>query len=173
MNNEVCFNQESLIKIDDMVIDNLKNLARKNNSGKYRLCLHHNPQDNLHEMFIVCSKGGYIRPGKHLNTTESHTIIDGAMLVIIFEENGQIREVFEVSKEKYHTYRIDTDTYHMQIPLTEQVVYYEVRLGPFTDKGNVFPNWAPDPRDTENVRVYMEGMKKRIHDFVGAKGSVL
>jgi cupin fold WbuC family metalloprotein len=169
MNQEVYFNQEKIIKVDSNTIEGLKSKAKVNASGKYRLCMQHNSQDNLHEMFIVRKKGDYCRPDKHLYTTESHTIVDGAMLVIIFEEDGQIKELFELSKDKYHTYRIDTNMYHMQIPLTEQVVYYEVKLGPFTDKSNIFPEWAPEPHDTEKVTAYMKELDIKIRNFRGKK----
>lgn len=166
MSEEAYFNQESIIKVDTKVIEELKSKARANASGKYRLCMQHSSQDNLHEMFVVRSKGDYGRPDKHFYTTESHTIVDGAMLVILFEEDGCIKEVFELSKESFYTYRIDTNIYHMQIPITEQVVYYEVKLGPFTEKSNVFPDWAPDPHDLEHVAAYMEDLKNRIKSFV-------
>lgn len=165
MEKEVYFNQNSIIKIDDKVISDLKESARANASGKFRLCMQHSSQDKLHEMFIVRSKGNYGRPDKHLYTTESHTIVDGAMLVILFEDDGQIRELFELSKECYHTYRIDTDVYHMQIPLTEQVVYYEVKLGPFTEESNIFPEWAPEAKQTEEVAIFMEELEEKIRQF--------
>ena len=56
--------------------------------------MQHSPQDNLHEMFIVRGKGDYGRPDKHLHTTESHTIVDGAMLIVLFEDDGEIKDVF-------------------------------------------------------------------------------
>ena len=101
----------------------------------------------------------------HLHTTESHTIIDGAMLVILFENDGQIKEVFELSAERYQTYRIDTNVYHMQIPLTDQVVYYEIKLGPFTKETNIFPEWAPAPEEKEKVLEYMRELKERIREY--------
>ena len=165
MNKAVYFNPDQIIKIDDNIIKELKEKARANADGRYRLCLQHSPQDKLHEMYIVRSKGDYGRPDKHLYTTESHTIVDGAMLIILFEEDGQIKEVFELSKEHYHTYRIDTNIYHMQIPLTEQVVYYEVKLGPFTEESNNFPEWAPESQNVQEAAVYMRELKKRIQCF--------
>lgn len=165
MNKAVYFNPDKIIKINDKIIKELKDKARANADGKYRLCLQHSPQDNLHEMYIVRSKGDYGRPDKHLYTTESHTIVYGAMLVILFEEDGQIKEVFELSKEHYHTYRIDTNIYHMQIPLTEQVVYYEVKLGPFTEESNNFPEWAPEPHETERVAIFMKEIEKKIKNI--------
>ena len=166
MGEEVYFNQKSILKVDKKVIEKLKAKARANASGKYRLCMQHSPQDNLHEMFVVCRKGDYWRPDKHFYTTESHTIVDGAMLVILFEEDGRIKDVFELSKESFHTYRVDTNIYHMHIPITEQVVFYEVKLGPFNEKSNVFPDWAPEPYDMERVTAYMKDLEKRIKSFV-------
>lgn len=165
MEEEVYFNQSKCIKIDDKTITVLKEKAKSNKNGKYRLCMQHSSQDKLHEMYIVRSRGDYGRPDKHLYTTESHTIIDGAMLVILFEEDGQIKELFELSKESYHTYRIDTNIYHMQIPLTEQVIYYEVKLGPFTKDSNIFPEWAPEPSNKELVSLYMSELERKIQEF--------
>lgn len=173
MEDEVYFNQNSVFKIDSRMIEELKVKARANESGKYRLCMQHSAQDSLHEMFIVRKKGDYGRPDKHLHTTESHTIVDGAMLIVLFEENGKIKEVFELSEESYHTYRIDTNIYHMQIPLTDQVVYYEIKQGPFTQETNIFPQWAPEPHDTEKVAFYMQRLEHDIHIFREIRQNVI
>lgn len=159
---DVFFNSNKLMKIDKNVINELKEKAKKSENGKYRLCMQHSSQDNLHEMFIVRRKGDYGRPDKHLHTTESHTIIEGAMLIILFDEDGQIKELFELSKDNYFTYRIDTNIYHMQIPLTEQVVYYEVKLGPFTEQTNIYPEWAPNVEEKDKVMLFM----KRLHEKI-------
>lgn len=165
MGNEVQFNQSNVIKINNDIIEEVKQKAKENNNGKFRLCLQHSSEDKLHEMFIVRKKGDYGRPDKHLYTTESHTIIDGAMLVVLFEDDGTIIEVFELSEKGYHTYRIDTDIYHMQIPLTEQVVYYEVKLGPFDERSNIFPEWAPDSKDQDAVEQYMRKLEMNIKKY--------
>lgn len=166
MGAEAYFNQERIVKLEAKVIEELKAKAKENASGKYRLCLHHSPQDKLHEMFIVQGKGNYGRPAKHSYTTESNTIIEGALLIIIFDDDGNITDCFELSQEKYHSFRIDTDIYHMSIPLTEQVVFYETKLGPFIpDEGNIFADWAPDPHDTKRVAAYMKELEEKLKDF--------
>lgn len=170
MNDEVEFNKKRLIKVDKKTVNRIKEKANLNNKGKYRLCLQHSAQDNLHEMLIVRNKGNYCRPDKHLYTTESHTIVEGAMLVILFEDNGEIREVFELSKDCYYTYRIDTNIFHMQIPITEQVVYYEVKLGPFDEKSNIYPEWAPQLDDKAEVDKFMRELEKRIKEILHYEG---
>lgn len=169
MKNQVQFNQNSLIKINARMIEELKEKAKESENGRYRLCLQHSPQDKLHEMFIVRSKDDYGRPDKHEHTTESHTIIDGEMLVVLFEDDGRLKEVFKLSKEDWHTYRIDVNTYHMQIPLTEQVVYYEVKLGPFTEETNIYPQWAPDTRDQKEAAEFLKTLKERIQEYMADK----
>ena len=116
-------------------------------------------------MFIVRGKGDYGRPEKHTYTTESHTIIEGRLLIIIFNDVGNIKEVFELSKNKFHSYRMDTNVYHMSIPLTEQVVYYEAKLGPFPNEGNIFPSWAPEGNNRKQVEEYMEKLKEKIGEI--------
>lgn len=165
MKRDVQFNPNKVVKINQRLICELKERAKKNPDKRCRFCMQHSSNDNLHEMIIVRCKGDYIRPDKHLYTTESHTIIDGAMLVILFKEDGRIDEVFELSKENYFSYRIDENIYHMQIPLTELVVYYEVKLGPFTDESNCFPEWAPEDTDVEGSKIYMEHMVERLQNY--------
>lgn len=165
MGEEAYFNQEKLVKVDEKVIEELKIKAKNNASGKYRICLHHNPTDSLHEMFIVRGKGDYGRPEKHTYTTESHTIIEGKLLIIIFDNVGKVKESFELSKEKIHSYRIDTNIYHTSIPLTEQVVYYETKLGPFPNEGNIFADWAPDPCDKEKVNIYLKELVNTVNNI--------
>lgn len=50
----------------------------------------------------------------------------------------------------------------MQIPITEQVVYYETRQGPYTEKSNVYPEWAPQPEDEDDVKRYIIELKQKI-----------
>lgn len=165
MEKEVCFNKKKLVKIDKQMIEEIKKRAKLNANGKYRFCLQHSAEDSLHEMYIVRSRGDYGRPDKHLYTTESHTIVEGKMLVILFENDGRIKELFELSKDCYYTYRIDTNIYHMQVPISEQVVYLETKLGPFNEKSNIFPDWAPEPSESEKVKMFMDELEKKIQIF--------
>lgn len=166
MEAEACFNQQEVVKVDEEVIRELKTKAKNNSSGKYRLCMHHSPQDSLHEMFIVRGMGDYGRPEKHSHSTESHMIIEGILAIVIFTSQGEIQDYFELSGKKYYSYRIAPGIYHMSIPLTEQVVYYETKLGPFPNEGNTFADWAPEASETEKVSAYMRILKRKIQDFL-------
>lgn len=170
MGEEAFFNQDDVIKVDAGMIEHLKKKAQANDSGKYRLCMHHSPQDSLHEMYIVRGKWDYGRPEKHMHTTESHMIIEGVLLIVIFNDAGEIEDLFKLSKENYLSYRMDVNVYHMSIPLTDQVVYYEAKLGPFPNEGNVFAEWAPEAHDMEKVMEYKKALEEKIQRFDVERG---
>ncbi len=162
MDGEAYFNSDSIIKVDTKVIGELKAKACNNVSGRYRLCMHHAPEESLHEMFIVRRRGDYGRPEKHLHTAETHLILDGILRIIVFNGDGKIIDFFGLAAEDCLSYRIDAGIYHMSIPLTEQVVYYEAKLGPFPNEGNMFAEWAPEPGDKEKVKIFMEGLEAEL-----------
>lgn len=159
---EVYFNQECIVKVTNELITQCVEAAKQTTRKKFRFCLQHSSADSLHEMLIVRFKHSYGRPDKHLYTTESHSIIEGRMLVILFEDNGEIRDVFCLSKENCFIYRIETNIYHMQIPLSEHVVYYETKEGPFNEKSNIYPSWAPEEGDVLEVKKFMDGLFQKL-----------
>ena len=76
-NEEVLFAEDRLVKIARQDMNFLMDLAKVNKRRRARICTHGHIDDDVHEMFIVHSKGAYIRPHKHINKSESLHIIDG------------------------------------------------------------------------------------------------
>lgn len=165
MSEDAYFNQEDIVKVDAAVIKELKIKAQISNSGRYRLCMHHSPQDSLHEMLIVRRRGDYGRPEKHMHTSESHVIVEGAMLIFIFDEEGNIQKAFELSEDGCRSYRMAPGIYHTSIPLTEQVVYYETKLGPFPNEGNLFAEWVPEAMALKQAAEYMKDLEQRYKNI--------
>lgn len=87
-------------------------------------------------------------------------------MIIFLEENGSIREVFELSEKCYCAYRIDTNIYYMQIPITDQVVYYEVKSGPFDSKSNIYPDWASNSDDQDGIHKFKKVRKRPKRIFL-------
>src|SRR5687767_10943614 len=61
-----------------------------------RICAHPSAADPLHEMIICLDRGTYIRPHRHAGKSESFHIIDGELDVVLFEDDGAIREVIRM-----------------------------------------------------------------------------
>lgn len=163
---EVIFNDKGIIKIDNNTISELKIKANSNNSKKFRLCLHKSPQDELHEMIIVHSKDQYIRPHKHMNNTESNYIIEGEMFVIVFDDYGNIKDTFKLSKEENIAFRISKNYWHSIIPLSENVIFIEVKLGPFDKEDNIYPDWAPADNEISKIMEFQGILKSKINDYI-------
>jgi len=111
-------------------------------------------------MIIVHCKGNYVRPHRHPLKTESFHLIQGSLLLGIFDESGKIidRIVLEESGDKYTLVaRIEKNIYHTAFPLSEVVVFHEITNGPFTGIGDSeFPEWAPEPDDKEGIRDFIK-----------------
>ena len=116
-NKEVYYAVGDVIKIGKEEIEWLKEKSLNNERKRCRICAHKDTDEKVHEMFIVHTKGTYVRPHKHINKSESHHIIEGSADVIIFDDAGKIKEVIEIgdylSGRKFF-YRIKTPIYIIQ-----------------------------------------------------------
>lgn len=135
-------NDNRILKIDTEYISFLKSLARKNIEKKCTMCLHNDVREHVHEMINVYPKVSCVLPHSHPVKTETKTIIEGKLLIILFNNTGEIVEHFVMEREGIFTFRIDKGIVHTNIPLTD-VVFHEVIAGPFIGHNDsVFPEWA-------------------------------
>ncbi len=153
-------NDNKALKIDDAYITQLKLLARQNDDKKCTMCLHDDIREHVHEMINVYPAKAYIRPHKHPFKTETKTIIEGKLKIIIFDDRGGILDEFVMEKNGIFTFRLDKGIIHTNIPLTD-VVFHEVISGPFIGKDDsVFPEWSPEQTDQDGVRNIMDKIVK-------------
>lgn len=144
--NEVLYPLEDIISISAKELEELKQASLKNDRQRIRLCAHRNPNDSLHEMFIVHTNECYVRPHKHIGKIESMAILEGEVDVVLFHENGDIRQVIEMgdpSSSKVFFYRLNKPVYHTLLIKTKFLVFHEITEGPFVRDMTQFPDWAP------------------------------
>ena len=162
LNNEVEINQEDIVLLDKAWINRIKKLAQENSSGKYRTCIHQSEKDNVHEMLIIHSSDSYVRPHKHRINGESLQFIEGEGTVIIFNDDSSIKQVFKVgdpSSDNTFYYRMGKDLFHMLIIESEFLVFKETTKGPFVRENTIYPNWAPDGNNEEEILAYVSNLK--------------
>ena len=171
MDRYVDFSEGDVVKIHRKTIYEMKDIAEHNNLKKrYRLCLHDSPENSLHEMFICRSRNDYFRPDKHYGFSESHTIIEGSEAIILFSDEGLIIDIFILDRDKdYISYRINSDIYHMTVPITEYAIDYEVKPGPFLPENNIYPDWAPEMNDLPAVSEFMKKIDYHIKKYNHAR----
>ncbi|NER34652.1 MAG: WbuC family cupin fold metalloprotein [Oscillatoria sp. SIO1A7] len=143
---EVLYPEEDIVTLSAEDLEELKRLALLNPRRRIRLCAHRNPQDSLHEMFIIHRNDCYVRPHKHLGKIESMAILEGEVDVVLFDENGDIERVIEMgepSSGRLFYYRLDRPIYHTLLIRTQFLVFHEITEGPFIREMTEFPDWAP------------------------------
>jgi cupin fold WbuC family metalloprotein len=157
-NAEVYYSDAAIVTADDELIAELKRLAAQNPRLRSRLCTHPDPSSGLHEMLIVHHRDAYVRPHKHLGKPESFHVIEGSARVIVFENDGRIRDVLDMTpygQGKLCYYRMPDEVFHSILITSEWLVFHETTAGPFDPSKTAFPDWAPDGGDTAAVKAYV------------------
>ncbi len=146
ISNEVLYTDEPIVKISREDMARLIPEAAKNERRRMRLCAHRSVDDPLHEMLIVLAGDTYVRPHKHLHKSESFHVIEGQAEVVIFEEDGSIRDVIpmgEYSSGACFYYRLADACYHGLVVRSEVFAYHETTGGPLDPAQTVFAPWSP------------------------------
>jgi len=150
INDEVLYTTENITRINKSDIDQLKILSRSNPRKRIRICTHPDIGDNIHEMIIIHASGAYITPHKHIGKSESFHIIEGLLLVVIFDEKGEIIEQIRMGDSESGLtfyYRLPANHFHTVVPQSELALFHEVTNGPFVPEDTVFAPWAPSEED--------------------------
>lgn len=164
------FLHSDVIKADNKFLEELIEKACQNDMGKYRYCLHESEESNIQEMIFVNLKGTYAPPDKHQYCAETKIILYGEAWIILFQEDGEIREIILASAQNTRLCRVEKGIYHAVVPISEQVVFYEIREGRFTSDMTTYPLWAPkDASESEkkNYEIMInEAIRKWRHENV-------
>ncbi len=166
INEEILYTRDSVTRIDLADVEYLKALSRNTRRKRIRLCAHPDVSDALHEMLIVHHAGNYVPPHKHPGKSESFHMIEGILNIVLFEDDGSIRDVFRMDasgKEGFFYYRLSEPLYHTVIAVSDVVVFHETTNGPFRREDMVIPRWAPgDSADEEVIRAYMSQLHSSL-----------
>ncbi|WP_063995919.1 WbuC family cupin fold metalloprotein [Bradyrhizobium sp.] len=157
-NPEVYYSDDAIVTANDATIAELKRIAAGNPRLRSRLCTHPDPSSGLHEMLIVHHREAYVRPHKHFGKPESFHLMEGTAQVVIFEDDGRIRDVLEMApygRGALCYYRMPEQLFHSILITSEWLVFHETTAGPFDPSRTAFPDWAPDGSDAAAVQNYV------------------
>lgn len=134
------------------ILDELKKIAFETKQ-EVRLNLHMNSEAPLHNMIIVHWKDKYIRPHKHLTKSEVCHLIEGEQFFILFDEQGNVENCF-LMNYKNSILKTDINQYHMSIPISEYVIFHEIKVGPFIrDEDSIFLR-NTDFKDQKMIEIF-------------------
>lgn len=114
--------------------------------GRVRINTHADNADPLHEMFIAIHPDSYIRPHKHLDKSEAFHVVHGEVDIVVFEDDGRIRQVVPLAARDEHKafyYRMSAPYLHTLVIHSDMLVVHEITNGPFVKDATVFGAFAP------------------------------
>jgi len=161
-NEEVLYTKDEITKISSSDIETLIEMADQTTRKRIRICAHPSLDDPVHDMLIVHFQDTYVRPHKHLNKDETFHIIQGELKVVIFNDDGAIKSFIsmgEYGSGKTFFYRMSKSYFHSVIPSSEVVVFHETTKGPFNKDETIFPDWAPDERNINDIRMFINKIR--------------
>lgn len=156
------------VRAEDVAM--VKAKGTTNARKRARLCAHPGPEDRLHEMLIVLDRGTYIRPHRHAGKAESFHMIEGELDVVIFHDDGTVRDVVRMGpygSGRAFYYRIMEPCYHSVLINTPHALFHETTNGPFNRTDTEFAPWSPAegepgvPAFVERMRTTVAGMNSK------------
>jgi len=133
------------VNADYSMLKQLKQLAKKTELKRSRICLHSSENALIQEMIIAVCKESLITPHRQLDKNKSYLIIEGDLNVIFYDNSGNIIEKTEMSakkNEKIFAYRFDAGIWHTIIPLSDMVVFKETIDGPYIKENTEYADWS-------------------------------
>lgn len=123
---------------------------------------HENAEALVQRLIIQLRRGTYIRPHRHydLNKWEMTLALSGAVDIILFEDDGRVRERIALSTDSDTlALELPPETWHSYVPLTDHAAFFEVKEGPYdAARMTQFADWAPPEGDT-GVAAYLRWME--------------
>lgn len=155
----VIFLNQPVCILSHSIIDDLKRNALLSPLKRARVCMHLSTEASIHEMVIALHCTTYIRPHRHQRKTESFHMIDGVVLVVLFDDFGKVLQKIHLSSrgEHHFMYRLSKPMWHTVIPLTEFAIFHEVTDGPLTP--SEYPAWEP-----KEDSISIENFKKKLSE---------
>jgi len=163
INDEVYVADGPIVKVARQDVESLKVLAAASKRRRVRLCAHQNEKDRLHEMLIALARGTYVRPHRHRNKSESFHVVEGALSVVVFDEEGQVRETIalgDYASGRQFYYRMAEPAYHTVLVESPGAVIHETTGGPFDPKAVEFAPWSPADKDEDACQQYLEQLAR-------------
>ena len=169
VNDEVFVAMDEPVRIGPEEIGFLKTQASRSARQRARICAHKSSAHPLHEMVIAITAKSYIHPHRHLGRPESFHVIEGAVDVVLFDEQGSVLDVVELGAPgsgRQFFYRLDADTYHTLVLKTDFLVVHETTSGPFRKEGTQLAPWAPDETRGAEAGAFMGRVAASARDHL-------
>lgn len=165
---EVYQSEGPVVAIGAGDVATLQSAVASSPRGRVRINVHPGVADALHEMFIAIKADSYIHPHKHLGKSESFHLVHGAVDVVIFDDEGEIRQIVALAASggKPFYYRLSAPLFHTLLVRSDLLIMHETTNGPFRANETVLASFAPAEGDAAATAAYRADLKRRVASFV-------
>ena len=154
---EIIKNSEELLFINNELVEQIVKEASQSQRHMARLLMHFDHEDPVQEMLIALGRNCAVMPNRSVGRSESLQVVQGELLLIIFDDNGNVVKRVEMrpaGSDKVFLYRLSSTPWHTMIPLTKMVVVHEALEGPFKQSSEPLPDWLPG--DSESLKRFLK-----------------
>ncbi len=170
-NDEVLFATRPLSLVDGSVIDLLISRASRNARKRCRMCFHAAPDAPFHDMLIVHGAEAFVPAHKHFTRSETLHVVSGRALAAVFDNDGNMTDACEMSRDAVFHYHMPPDTYHSLLIESDWFVFQESTTGPFdaTDSGTA--PWSPDENNMSAVASARNDWRARAETLITSRSA--
>jgi len=152
-----------VVRLGTRDVKQLHDRAHRVERNRVRICAHPSTDDPLHEMIICLERDTYIRPHRHAGKSESFHMIDGELDVVLFDDDGAIRQIIRMgpygSRASFF-YRLMEPCFHTVLVRTPLATFHETTNGPFNPGDTENAAWAPPEGD--EAREFQNQLRLRV-----------
>ena len=151
-----------IFEVDESLIHLLIETSKLNLKKNIRFCLHDDPESLMQKMLIFERKEMFYPPHIHKNRDESHIVLKGDLELFVLNNNGAVLKRIVNSYKDKKISTVPPNFAHLTRPLTDFVIYLELKNGPHTSFQN--DCFIPKPHNlkmmsNDDYDLYLDGFK--------------
>ena len=136
------FAKKKQVAVSKEMTEELRKISEEKGKATVRFCLNSAPDEELQDMIILEFKENKCRiPHKHIDGNEAIHVIKGKILALIFDDNGELIEKRILSENGEFAYRNAQNRQHLYFPLSDYIIFREIRGGKFIKENLALPSW--------------------------------
>jgi cupin fold WbuC family metalloprotein len=107
--------------------------------------LHETPADLVQRFFVTATSESYFRPHRHASKSEMAILMQGAVDVLTFDEQGRVIARFSIGEGAGDMgYETPKNTWHTLFATTPHATFLEIKQGPYDPAtASEFAPWSP------------------------------
>ena len=144
----VFYATEAPAALDSQSIILMKELADYKGLAMFRICLHVDDAEGIHEMLMVHTRPILVGPLKQNKTSLSYHMLEGAADILLYDDSGDaFRRIRLDSSDSScaSCVRLKADVFRSMQTSSPYAVFLEVASGPFQDNDTI---WLNQSRET-------------------------